>query len=135
ARRRDQRVRRLEVAMHDEVAVRVTERVADLEEQSQARAHVQPARVTVVRDPLALDILHREERTAVIGDTAIEQPRDVRVFEPRQDLPLAQEPPDRLARVGPAPDQLERVPLLELTVIAVRRSEEHTSELQSRENL
>ena len=39
-----QDVRRLQVAMHDQVGVRMADRLADLQEQVQARAHVEAAR-------------------------------------------------------------------------------------------
>ena len=77
--------------MHDEVAVRVRDRGADLQQQGESRAHVELARVAIARDRLALDVFEREIRRAVVGDAAVVQLRDVRMHEPREDLALAQE--------------------------------------------
>ena len=61
----DQDVGRLEVAMHDQVLVRVLNRRADLQEQLQARAHVELLPIAITIERLAVDVLHDEVRLAV----------------------------------------------------------------------
>ena len=85
---------------------------------------LEPVADAVLGDRLALDVLHREVRQAVLGDAAVEQARDARVVERREDLPLLAEPADHPGvQVGAAPHQLERDPLVELAVVPV--GEEH----------
>ena len=87
----DQDVRRLQVAVHDQVRVRVADRVAGLQEQREAlRQRRLPLRCPV-GDRFAVDVFQREVGLAVLGGAGVEQARDVGVFQPRQDLPLAGE--------------------------------------------
>jgi hypothetical protein len=51
----DEHVRGLDVAMHDEVAMRVRHRVADVEEQREARVDVEPPRIAMREQRLAVD--------------------------------------------------------------------------------
>ena len=112
----DQNVRRLDVAMDDELAVRELHRRADIAEQRDAFFDAQLALRGVAQQRFAVDVFHREVRTSIVGDAAVEQARDVRMFETREDLPLAQE--TRLHRIGihAALDDLQRGALLELSV-------------------
>src|SRR3712207_7322547 len=71
-------------------------------DQRQPRVERQVARRAVVVDVLALDVLEGEVRQPVGRDAAVDQARDRRMLEPREDA---------------------------------ARSEEHTSELQSRQYL
>ena len=89
--RRDQDVRGLQVAMHDEVGVRVADGVADLREQRQARRHVEVLRAGIGGDRIAADVVEREVGLAVLADAGIEQAGDVRMAEAREDLPFAGE--------------------------------------------
>ena len=76
--------------MDDEVLVRVLHRVADRAEQLEPLARRQlPASSQYSVDRLAVDVLHHEVGLPVVGRAAVEEPRDVRVLEPGQDLPLA----------------------------------------------
>ena len=47
--------------------------------------------LSIAIDPIALDVLHHEVGQSVVGRSAVEQARDVRVFEGCQDLPLVLE--------------------------------------------
>jgi hypothetical protein len=60
-------------------------------------------------------MLHDEVREAVVGGAAVEQPRDVWMLQPRQDLALAAEVPDDLRAVQAA-DHLDGHALLVLVV-------------------
>ena len=106
--------------MHDEVAVGVLHRVADLEERAAAapRSPSLPRRAAVGGDRHALDPLHDEEGTAVGRSTPPSSSRAMPgCCEPRQDLPLAQEAARAISSaVHAVPQQLERHPLLELAV-------------------
>ena len=81
----------LEIAMHDEVLVRVAHGCADLQEELHAVAHAEVPRIAPGVDGLAGHELHDHVRHAAIGGSAIEQPRDVAVVEPRENLPLRAE--------------------------------------------
>ena len=61
----DQDVRGLEVAVDDEVLVRVLHRLADLAEQRQPRVDVEAAARRNTGDRLPFDVLHDEVRAAV----------------------------------------------------------------------
>ena len=80
-------------------------------------------RVAVAVDRLAVDELHGEVRQPRVGDPAVDQPRDARMLEPREDAPLLDEPPQHARRA--VLDQLDRDALLELSVRAL--AEEHAS--------
>jgi hypothetical protein len=67
----DEDVRRLDVAVDDEVTVRVRDAAADGEEQFEPRRGREVARGAVVVDAHALDVLHGEERLAVGRDAAV----------------------------------------------------------------
>jgi hypothetical protein len=105
----DEHVRRLEVAVHHEVAVGVRHRLAHALHEPQALGDAQAPRLAVAVDRLAAHVLHGEPRRAVVGDAGVEQAGDVRVLEAREHAPLAQEPLDAPGRGEPAAgDHLER---------------------------
>ena len=131
----DERVRRLEIAMDDEVLVRVLDAVADRGEEREALPHVEGPGVAVGGDRLAGDVLHCEVGPAVAGGAAVEEPRDVGVLEPREDLPLAQEALEDLAAGAAAADQFQGDLLLELPVGALREEDAtHAAAPESRES-
>jgi hypothetical protein len=116
---RDEDVRRLDVAVHDEIPVRVLHGVGDLDDERDALAHAEPARVAPAVDRLALDIFHREIRRVVVGDAAVVQRGDVRVRKARERFALAQEPALHVGIRELAADQLQRNAMLELPVGAL----------------
>ncbi len=85
----DQDVGRLDVAVDDQVRVRVRDRLEHVEEEAR-RGPRRPERsaVAVRVDRLALDVLEDEVRLARAGDAGVEQAGDVRVGEPREDVAL-----------------------------------------------
>jgi hypothetical protein len=113
---RDQHIARLDVAMDDQILVRVSDRGADTLEQLQALGDRQVPSIAVLVDRLALDELHDEVGQAVVGRPSVEQARDVGVIESGQDLALAAESLDDVVRVQPAPEDLDRDTLLERVV-------------------
>ena len=94
--RRHEDVRRLEIAVHDQVLMRVLHGVAHLEEQAQALLDRQPLLLAPRGDLHAGDVLENNVGRAVISGAAVEQSRDVGVLQVRENLPLATESRDRL---------------------------------------
>src|SRR5690606_18439395 len=119
-RRGHEDVRRLQVAMDDEVAVRVLDGVANPAEQLDAPPHRNSHALAVRRDGFPVDVLHREVGTAVDVRAAVEEARDEGMFEPREDLTFAPEAREHrgIARAGP--HDLQGDTLLELAVGALR---------------
>ncbi len=102
--------------MDDEILVSELHRFADAQQQPQHTRHVERALARELRDRHAFDVFHRQIRRAVGTDAAVDEPRDVRMLEPREDLPLlakAQQQARRRIR-----ELLDRDALLELAVAA-----------------
>ncbi|MEZ5459955.1 MAG: hypothetical protein R3E65_11820 [Steroidobacteraceae bacterium] len=84
----DQDVAGLEVAMHDEIAVRVVDGTTHFHHQLESRAGVERVPVAPGIDRCALDILQHQVGDAVVAAPAIEQSRNVRMRQRGEDLPL-----------------------------------------------
>ena len=108
----------LQVAMHDQVLLRVIDRVAHREEEPQPFIDREPARIAPPVDAFAIHVFHRQERQTFGRESAVEQLRDVRMSELREDLPLADEPGFDLGIDEPLPDHLDRHLLLVVIVHA-----------------
>ena len=115
---RHQHVGRLDVAVDDQVLVRVLDGGADVAEERQPGRGVEPVRVAVVDDRLPFDVLHGEVGPAVRRAAAVEEAGDERMLEAGQDLPLVTEPPHDAVGVHPALEHLDRDALLERVVVA-----------------
>lgn len=87
--RGDEDVARLEVAVHDEPAVRVRHRLGHLQDEAQPRVDRQAALAAMHVDRHAVDELHRQPGPALGGDAGVVQPRDARVLERGEDVALA----------------------------------------------
>ena len=91
--------------MNHEVAVRVPDCGADPPEQFKERAQRRLALSDVLVDRNALNVLHDQERGSVRRGSAVEQARDVGMFQVRQDLALGAETmQDVLIARGPLHD-------------------------------
>ncbi len=88
--------------------VRVLDALARPHEQLEAFPGRQPVPVAVLRDRHALDVLHHEVGTALLGRAGVEHLGDVRMVHQRQRLALGFEPGDDLLGVHPPLDDLER---------------------------
>jgi hypothetical protein len=102
----DEHVGGLDVAMHDQRAVRVHDRRTHLQEQVEHGVE-RLARAPLV-DRQALDVFHDQEGAPVRRLAAVQQARDVGVLEPRQRLALAAKPFDRLLVALEAGHELDR---------------------------
>ena len=105
--------------MHDEVAVRRGHGVAAVVQEAEPLVDAEAVRAAVARDRLAFDELHHEVGPSVLGGSSVEEPRDVRMLEPREDAPLAREPGEHFVRRHSAAQQLDRDALLEEPVRAL----------------
>ncbi len=94
--------------MHDEVPVREGDGVADLAEESDAVGDRQPRRSRVFVDVRAVHELHHEVGEPVRRRAAVEESRDVRVREAREDLALGAEAGEDELAVHAAADELDR---------------------------
>ena len=117
--RGDQDVRRLQVAVHDQVRVRVADRVAGLQEQREPLRQRRLPLQRPVGDRFAVDVFQREVGLAVLGGAGIEQARDVGVLQPREDLPFAGEAQPQVGVGQAGAQQLQRDPALVQAVVAV----------------
>ena len=106
--------------MHDERGVRVLHRLQDFHEERDPRPDVETLLVAVPVEVDALDVLDGEERSTSLVDACVVEPRDVRVIERTQDVPLALHA--RREALGPGElRQLDGQLALELTVGALRQ--------------
>jgi hypothetical protein len=80
----DQDIARFEVAVDHQVTVQVADRVDDLEHQAEDPLDRQCPRSNVVGDRLALDELHDEVGSALVGDPTVDEMGDVGVGKTRQ---------------------------------------------------
>ena len=108
----------LDVAMDDQVLVRVLHRCADFREHLESRRGVQAARLAVLVDRLPLDELHREVGQAVGRGAAVEQAADVGMVEAGEYLALVAEAADDRVGVHAALEHFERDAFLEGVVAA-----------------
>ncbi len=93
----DQDVGGLQVAVHDQVGVRVADHRAHLQHQLQAALQRQRQPLAVIGDRLAFDIGQRQVRLPLQVHARIEQLGQVGMLQPGQDLALAAE---ALAQAG-----------------------------------
>ena len=109
----------LDVAVDDEVAVRVVDGVADLPEEAQAFVDGRVPLVAEAVDGQPLDVLHDEVGEPVLGRPAVEQARDVWVVQGGENLALVAEAAEDEVRVHPALDELDGDAAAELAVVAL----------------
>ena len=75
----------LDVAMDDQAVMRVRNRLADAEENLHARIQIRLRASHPLRQWLTIDVLHDEVGSPVRTEPAIEQVRDMRMHQSRQD--------------------------------------------------
>jgi hypothetical protein len=102
--------------MNDEVLVRELHRTAYMLKESQALGYCEIVLAAVLGDRDSVDILHRKEGLASVGNAAIEKVGDVRMHQPGEDLTLLQEPLSKNIRCEGQIDHLDSDLLLKLSV-------------------
>jgi len=108
-------------------------RVRDGEEKPEPRRDVEPARVAVGVDMLALYVLQHEVRLTGRGHAGIDEPGDVRVRQPGQDGPLTPEPFLPALTDEPKVEELDRRAPLVAAVGAAREPDRaHAAKAQGR---
>ncbi len=116
----DEDVRGLEVAVHEQILVRVHDRAEHLLHERETGGHAELEVVAVAIERPSRDVLHGEPWQSRVGDAAIEQARDARMRERREDAPLLEEAANEQRVVlAAAANQLERRRLRELPVRAL----------------
>jgi hypothetical protein len=115
----DQDVGGFDVAVNDQMLMGILDSRADLLEQAEPPADVQPVLVAVTIETDSVDVFHRQVRHTVFARTPIEQAGDVGVIQVGQDLPFGPEPARQGAGGHQAVDELDRDLLLELLVSAL----------------
>src|SRR5262249_31586829 len=115
----DQNVRRFDVAMHDQVLVSVLNRGANLLEQPQSLRDVESPVFAVFIDAPTVDVFHREVRRTVGSRAAVEQTRNIRVIEVRENLAFASQSGDDTVRQRATRNDFDRHALLELAIGAL----------------
>ena len=87
----DEDVAGFQVAVNDEIAMRVIDRRTDVEKHPEPVVDRQSAIGGKGRQPRTIDVLHDEIGQAVVGRAAVEQTADVRMLQARERLALATE--------------------------------------------
>ena len=111
-----QEVRRLEIAMHDEIAMCRLDGARDLDDQADPLLDAELRAIAVEIDRDAFDVLEHEVGQATAIDSAIEQVRDVGMVEPGEDPALLFEAANGLGGARGARQHFERGALLEAAV-------------------
>src|SRR5262249_17996809 len=114
----DQNVAGLQVAVDDEMAVRIFNCVAHREEEAQPLFDAEIVLRCVLCDPGPLDVLHDQVRSSVIAGTPVEESCNVRMLKTRQNLTLATEATQNKVGVEARMHQLDGNVRLVLFVVA-----------------
>lgn len=103
--------------MHHVAAVSVLDRGADSEEQMNPPTNREITPLAIDVDGFALDVVHNQERSAVVRRPGIHEASDVGMLETCQQHPLAFESAENVLCCEAGPDDLDR------------HREQHTAEL------
>jgi hypothetical protein len=93
--------------VHDLDIVDGLDGLADLPENPQTFADVEILFAAVIEKRRAFDVFHDEIRETFIGRPAVEKPRDERMIEIGEDLPLVSKAPENRVGVHAAFDELD----------------------------
>jgi len=114
---RHQDVARLQVAMDQQVLVRILDRAADPPKKIQAPVDRQPVQLAVAVDGQAFHQLHDEVWATLRRGAAVVEAGNVGVLQPSEDLPLAEELEAGFRRVQAPAQHLDRHQPLILLVV------------------
>jgi hypothetical protein len=126
-------VRGFQVAVHDQVGVRVRHRREDVEEQPDARIDPQRVLVAMLVEVPAVNVLQHQIRLAGTRDAGVDETRDVRMSEARENGAFALEAFSTSAPDELGVEQLHRGLTLESAVAA--RREPYAAHATSAERL
>src|SRR6202158_1537905 len=87
----DEHVGRLDVAVDNQVGMRVRHRRRHIDKQPEARVDVQHALIAIHIDVLSLDVFENQIRLAVGKYAGVDQVRDVRVRQPGEEAAFSLE--------------------------------------------
>ncbi len=113
---RDQNIAGLQIAVNDQVLVRVLHGAADADEQPEPSLDREVVDVAIPVDRQAVDELHHEVRQAVVGRSAVDQAGDVRVIEVGENLAFVPETLLDEGGVEAGSDDLDRDLLVVLVI-------------------
>src|ERR1019366_2120920 len=116
----DEDVIGFEIAVNDQVLMRKLNRAAYMLEELKALGEGEMVLGAVLGDGDSVDVLHREERLAGVGNSSIEEVGDVRMDQPGEDLTLLQEAVSKHVCCKGQVDQLDGDLLLKLAVHTMR---------------
>ncbi len=103
-----QHIRRLEIAMDDEIGVRELHRPAKLDEELRPAARRGRGLGAKLGDRPAVDIAQRQIGPPVVGRAGVEERHDRRVLETGEEIALEPEAGDEIGRGDPRPQKLDR---------------------------
>ncbi len=106
--RGDQKIRRLEIAVHDQVAVGILDRRADVQHQPQTLSHRETVPVAILVDREAFHVLQHQIRKPLVRRASVVEPGDVRVLQTGENLALHQKAAQQVAGVESGADDLHR---------------------------
>ncbi len=109
----------MDVAVHDQIAVRVCDRAQHVEEQAHAGIHAELVSIAVFVDGLALDVFENEIGLARRGQPRIDQFGDLRMSEFAENRSLALESLGACLLEQRKMDELDGHPALEPAVAAL----------------
>ncbi len=115
----DQDVVRLQIAVYHQLRVRVLHRRAHVQKQPHAGGDGEALFVAPCGDVASAHELQREPRATTLRHAAVDETRQMRVIQPCQNPPLAQETHLHIVEIEPAPDQLQRDFLLKVRTFAL----------------
>ena len=121
----DQNVAGFQIAVHHQVLMRILHRLTDHAEQFQSLPDVQILLFAILRDGQAIDVLHDEVRKPILGRAAIQQSRNKRMLQVRQDLPLLAETPQHGVGIHAALQDLDSDFLLIVIVADCKMNGSH----------
>src|ERR1700722_12703894 len=102
--------------MHDQILVRMLNRGAHCTKQLETLWDRQPSGRAMLIDRHAVDEFHDHVRYALLGRASVEHPRDARMIEPRENLPLGVKAPQEEFTAPIEADHLHRHLALERSV-------------------
>ena len=117
-----------DVAVNDQILMRVMHRAADVAKESKPRVDAEPVLVAIRRDRQTVDVLHHEVGELPVRHAAVQQLRDASMLQRRQDLTLGAKAPAKVPVVGARVKDLDRDLLFVLSVVAVgEKHDAHTA--------